>query len=539
MIDAKRYVAKVTTDPCSDCKVISVRRYVGSCTVAHAACPSQLNISASGYHGPSLLYIYVSRTPKLPDLDLQKWWGVDWYHLQAIQDLKQRLKNRRPLTKPLEGIQSEYGMNTTYLENILEYWTEKYDIKNRVELLNKFPHYKTRIQGLDIHFMRVKPRVEEGLKVLPLLMLHGWPSSSKEFDKVIPLLTSPKEGYDFVFEVIAADLPGYGFSEGATKPGLNPVQIGIIMRNLMMRIGYDKFYVQAGDWGSQCATHMTTVFPDHVLGVNKVRCQIGIIMRHLMMRIGYDKFYVQTCDWGSQCATHMTTVFPDQVLGVNKARCQIGIIMRHLMMRIGYDKFYVQAGDWGSQCATHMTTVFPDQVLGVNKARCQIAIIMRHLMMRIGYDKFYVQTCDWGSQCATHMATVFPGQLLLGSLYPSYVDPVHSNKTYPLKKWFKFFLRETGYFHLQATKPDTIAVACNKEQLDTPHGGLENLDLNDVLDTVTIMWMNSCAQEIAHLPDWILKDKFVNLVRSTTLDFGGHFAALQTPQVLVDDIFAA
>lgn len=45
--------------------------------------------------------------------------------------------------------------------------------------------------------------------------------------------------------------------------------------------------------------------------------------------------------------------------------------------------------------------------------------------------------------------------------------------------------------------------------------------------------------EITHQPDWILKDKFLNLVRSTTLDFGGHFAALHTPQVLVDDIFGA
>lgn len=32
----------------------------------------------------------------------------------------------------------------------------------------------------------------------------------------------------------------------------------------------------------------------------------------------------------------------------------------------------------------------------------------------------------------------------------------------------------------------------HKEQLDTPHGGLENLDLDDVLDTITITWVNNC-----------------------------------------------
>lgn len=133
-----------------------------------------------------------------------------------IQDLKQRLRSRRKFTKPLEGIQSEYGMNTDYLEKILTYWLDKFDFNKRAELLNRFPHYKTKIQGLDIHYIRVKPKVNKGIEVLPLLMLHGWPSSSKEFDKVIPMLTTPKDGYEFVFEVVAADLPGFGFSEVRT-----------------------------------------------------------------------------------------------------------------------------------------------------------------------------------------------------------------------------------------------------------------------------------------------------------------------------------
>lgn len=130
-----------------------------------------------------------------------------------IKDLKQRLKNRRRFTKTLEGMQSRYGMNSDYLEKILTYWVEKYDFKKRAELLNEFSHYKTMIQGLDIHFIRAKPQVNKNIKVLPLLMLHGWPSSSKEFVKVIPMLTTVRDGYDFVFEVIAADLPGFGFSE--------------------------------------------------------------------------------------------------------------------------------------------------------------------------------------------------------------------------------------------------------------------------------------------------------------------------------------
>lgn len=45
--------------------------------------------------------------------------------------------------------------------------------------------------------------------------------------------------------------------------------------------------------------------------------------------------------------------------------------------------------------------------------------------------------------------------------------------------------------------------------------------------------------EIMYHPDWILKDKFPNLVRSTVYDYGGHFAGLQTPEELTDEVFAA
>ncbi|XP_026329795.1 juvenile hormone epoxide hydrolase-like [Hyposmocoma kahamanoa] len=118
---------------------------------------------------------------------------------------------------------------------------------------------------------------------------------------------------------------------------------------------------------------------------------------------------------------------------------------------------------------------------------------------------------------------------------------------------------------------EKIAICSNRNQLDTPHGGLDNLNLDDVLDTVTITWANNCIvtsmrlyaenlpevrilhniptrvptaalkflHEVLYQPDWILRDKFPNLVRSTAYDFGGHFAALHTPQVFAEDIFDA
>lgn len=45
--------------------------------------------------------------------------------------------------------------------------------------------------------------------------------------------------------------------------------------------------------------------------------------------------------------------------------------------------------------------------------------------------------------------------------------------------------------------------------------------------------------EVVYHPDWILRDKFVNLVRSKSYDIGGHFAALHTPKEFAEDLFAA
>ncbi|KAI4471849.1 epoxide hydrolase 1-related [Holotrichia oblita] len=127
---------------------------------------------------------------------------------KVITDLTQRLKNARPFTPPLEGIQQQYGMNTKLLSEIVEFWKTKYDWKERQTFLNQYPQFKTNIQGLDIHFLHVKPTNTKGLKVVPLLLLHGWPGSIREFYELIPLLTTPQPGKDFIFEVIAPSLPG-------------------------------------------------------------------------------------------------------------------------------------------------------------------------------------------------------------------------------------------------------------------------------------------------------------------------------------------
>lgn len=78
---------------------------------------------------------------------------------QTIKDLKDRLKRSRPFTPALEGVGFEYGFNSAQIDGWVKYWANDYQFKERETFLNQFPQFKTNVQGLDIHFIRVTPKV--------------------------------------------------------------------------------------------------------------------------------------------------------------------------------------------------------------------------------------------------------------------------------------------------------------------------------------------------------------------------------------------
>ena len=123
---------------------------------------------------------------------------------KVITDLKTRLKlepssqgNRLKSSPRDDGV----GFNINHLQRVTQYWLNKYDWRKQEKALNKYPHYKTKISGLDIHFQRIQSVNQERYnKTRPLLLIHGWPSSFTEFQKLIPLLIEPA-GSNINFEV--------------------------------------------------------------------------------------------------------------------------------------------------------------------------------------------------------------------------------------------------------------------------------------------------------------------------------------------------
>ena len=65
--------------------------------------------------------------------------------------------------------------------------------------------------------------------------------------------------HGFQLAIQSLPLPGYGFSEGASMPGLNVGEMSLIFLKLMKRLGHEKFYVQGG---SLIASNMATLYPE-------------------------------------------------------------------------------------------------------------------------------------------------------------------------------------------------------------------------------------------------------------------------------------
>jgi len=74
----------------------------------------------------------------------------------TLKDLQDRLKNTR-LPTSLEGTQFEYGFHSDYLKQVVEYWRTKYDWEKFQAQLNSLPQFVTKIDGIDVHFVRVVP----------------------------------------------------------------------------------------------------------------------------------------------------------------------------------------------------------------------------------------------------------------------------------------------------------------------------------------------------------------------------------------------
>ena len=229
---------------------------------------------------------------------------------------------------------------------------------------------------------------------------------------------------------------------------------------------------------------------------------------------------------------------------------------------------------------------------GESAAPVRIAELWAELMSGLGYSRFVAHGGDWGATISTRLALRYPERVAAIHLnyIPGSYAPYLGPGSRPLSADEKTFVAERdrwleeegAYGHLQATRPRTPAYALN----DSPAGLLAWIvekfrswsdcggDLetrfpkDELLAHVTLYWLTGsigtsmrlyregraqrlvfgegarvavpCA--VARFPkeepmpprDWA--ERAYDVVRWTEMPRGGHFAAMEEPELLADDV---
>jgi pimeloyl-ACP methyl ester carboxylesterase len=185
---------------------------------------------------------------------------------EEIEALKILLRQTR-WAPEMESSNWEDGTDGRYLKDLVSYWASKYNWRERESRLNMYNHFTADIDGTTIHFIH---STSKGSHAIPLLLMQGWPSSFVQMLYIIPLLTDKVEDGTPSFDVIAASLPGYPFSDIPTTHGMSFSRIADLMKKLMVdELGYKRFAMRGSDQGALVQQQIALKYPEHVIGIHR------------------------------------------------------------------------------------------------------------------------------------------------------------------------------------------------------------------------------------------------------------------------------
>lgn len=173
---------------------------------------------------------------------------------EEVDRLFRKLKDTRLPQYPIvpdSADNDDYGAPLDWARRLKEYWETRYDWNKVQKEISSWHHFKTHIEGIDIHFVHEKgtSSPSSSTKPIPLLLVHGWPGSFYEFSRVIKLLTTPSSSPDApVFDVVVVSLPGFAWSGPPPRRGWTLQDSARVFDTLMGRLGYFSYCAQGGDW---------------------------------------------------------------------------------------------------------------------------------------------------------------------------------------------------------------------------------------------------------------------------------------------------
>ncbi|HMI39076.1 MAG TPA: alpha/beta hydrolase [Nitrospiraceae bacterium] len=119
-------------------------------------------------------------------------------------------------------------------------------------------HYRTQdVDGLKIFY-----REAGAITAPPVLLLHGFPTSSHMFRDLIPLLAPH-------FRVIAPDLPGFGFSDAPSTSHFTYTfdRLADVMERFTETLGLTRYAIYVFDYGAPVGLRLAIRHPERITAI--------------------------------------------------------------------------------------------------------------------------------------------------------------------------------------------------------------------------------------------------------------------------------
>jgi pimeloyl-ACP methyl ester carboxylesterase len=187
---------------------------------------------------------------------------------KSLDDLHERLSRVRWASEVPGPGPEDYGVSLAWVQELTEYWRDRFDWRAAEARLNEHPQFVTEIDGQDVHFLHIESPEPHAI---PLILTHGWPGSVVEFLNVIGPLSDPRaHGKDpsIAFDLVIPSLPGFAFSAPLKDRGWSTQRTAAAWVTLMRRLGYERYGATGNDAGSMISPEIGRLDPEHVIAVH-------------------------------------------------------------------------------------------------------------------------------------------------------------------------------------------------------------------------------------------------------------------------------
>lgn len=184
----------------------------------------------------------------------------------VLADLRRRLDDTRVL--PTIGSDARSGgLGGPRLQTMAERWRE-FDWRDEEQRMSGYRQFTADVRGHRMHFVRLRPR-RRAERVVPLLLLHGWPSAFAEYLPLADALAAMATD-QLAFDIVIPSLPGFGFSQLPEGP-LTRAAIAEDLHELMTGVlGWERYGAFGGDIGGAAAGWLGALHSEAIIGAHLI-----------------------------------------------------------------------------------------------------------------------------------------------------------------------------------------------------------------------------------------------------------------------------